>query len=214
MKAIELYKKLDTDFELDDCKDDWSHMDFNEYISDNFKKCYMGLLLDNTEEINSVYTAVFPSDLVLNKIIEFCESSKTEIFGYLIGNILKWNEKLYIEIEEPLFILGAIHSDAYSTAQIEGAAGHYQNKFQRLKKKRHDDDLRVLGWFHSHPGFGCFLSTTDLHTQEYFFPESYQTALVVDPINDDLQFFTMDESTEKKYKSISYAILTQNSDQS
>ena len=70
MKAIELYKKLDTDFELDHCKDDWAHMDFNEYISENFEKRYMGLLVDNTKEINSVYTAVFPSDLVLNEILE------------------------------------------------------------------------------------------------------------------------------------------------
>ena len=70
MNAKDLYKRVDTDFELDHCKDDWAHMDFNEYISDNFKKRYMGLLLDNTEEINSVYTAVFPSDLVINKIIE------------------------------------------------------------------------------------------------------------------------------------------------
>lgn len=70
MKAKALYKRLDTDFELDRCKDDWSHMDFNEYISVNFKKRYMGLLVDNTKEIDFVYTAVFPSDLVLNKIIE------------------------------------------------------------------------------------------------------------------------------------------------
>ncbi|MFX0001046.1 MAG: Nif3-like dinuclear metal center hexameric protein [Candidatus Hermodarchaeota archaeon] len=70
MKAKALYKRLDTDFELDQCKDDWSRMDFNEYISENFKKRYMGLLVDNTKEINYVYTAVFPSDLVLNKMIE------------------------------------------------------------------------------------------------------------------------------------------------
>lgn len=70
MKAKTLYRKLDKDFELDLCKDDWSHMDFNEYISDNFKKRYMGLLLDNSKEINSVYTTVFPSDHILNKIIE------------------------------------------------------------------------------------------------------------------------------------------------
>lgn len=70
MKAKDLYKRLDTDFELDLCKDDWSHMDFNDYISDNFKKRYMGLLLDNSKEINSVYTAVFPSDRIINKILE------------------------------------------------------------------------------------------------------------------------------------------------
>lgn len=70
MKAKKVYKKLDSDFELDLCKDDWSGMDFNEYVSDNFKARHMGILLDNSREIDYVYTAVFPSDLILNKIIE------------------------------------------------------------------------------------------------------------------------------------------------
>jgi putative NIF3 family GTP cyclohydrolase 1 type 2 len=69
MKANELYKKLDFDFELDKCQDDWKEMDYNEYISDNFKKRYMGVLLDNSRDIDSVYTAVFPSDNVLNYLI-------------------------------------------------------------------------------------------------------------------------------------------------
>jgi len=71
MDAKTLYKKLDEDFELDQCKDDWSRMDFNEYISENFEQRYMGILLDNSEEITSAYTAVFPSDHVLNKILKF-----------------------------------------------------------------------------------------------------------------------------------------------
>lgn len=157
---------------------------------------------------------VYMYEEVLKKIIELCKNSKTEIFGYLIGNILKWNEELYIEIEEPLFIMGAIHSDSYSTAQIEGAAGMYEHKFQRIKKKREDPSLKILGWFHSHPGFGCFLSKTDMESQKYFFPESYQVALVVDPINDDFQFFTTDGGCEKGYKSLNYAILTQTGNES
>ena len=75
MKAKKVYKKLDSDFELDLCKDDWSGMDFNEYISDNFQARHMGKLLDNSREIDYVYTAVFPSDLILNKIIESCKEN-------------------------------------------------------------------------------------------------------------------------------------------
>ena len=46
---------------------------------------------------------------------------------------------------------------------------------------------------------------------KYFFPESYQVALVVDPIREDLQFFTLEKNSEKGYKEISYAILNVNS---
>jgi len=133
---------------------------------------------------------------------------ENEIFGYLIGNILEWKGQIYVVIEEILFILGAVHSDKYSTSQIEGTAGKYEIRFQKLKKKRENDNLRIVGWWHSHPGFSCFLSHTDLKTQEYFFPESYQVALVVDPHKDELEFFTLDKNSKNGYKPISYAILT------
>lgn len=70
MEAQKLYQKMDKDFELEKLKDDWSQMDFNEYISDSFKKRYMGLALDNSKEVNKVYTAVFPDEEILSKILD------------------------------------------------------------------------------------------------------------------------------------------------
>ena len=150
---------------------------------------------------------VYIYDNTIRDIIALCKSIENEIFGYLIGNILKWKDNFYIVIEDLLFLLGAIHSEKYTTAQIEGTAGKYEKKFQRLKKARNNPSLRILGWWHSHPDFGCFLSTTDVKTQSYFFPESYQVALVIDPIRDELEFFTLDNSSEKGYKPLSYAVL-------
>ena len=73
LKAKELIKKLDEDFELNLCNDDWSRMDYNKYISKNFENCYMGILLDNTRKVKKLFTAVFPSDDVLNKLLELNE---------------------------------------------------------------------------------------------------------------------------------------------
>ncbi len=157
-------------------------------------------------EENYVFPVYINKD-VLEEIKKLCKRAKLEIFGYLIGNIYKWNEKRYIVIEDQLFIIGAIHSDKHSTSQIEGAAGKYEKKFQKLKRKKNNEELRIVGWWHSHPGFGCFLSRTDLHTQEFFFPESYQVALVVDPIKDELEFFTLDGKIDQRYKKLSYAII-------
>lgn len=70
MYSKELYRKLDRDFDLDKCKDNWSEMNFNEFISDNFKKRHMGILADNSEKIKFVFTSVFPSDYVLNNILK------------------------------------------------------------------------------------------------------------------------------------------------
>ncbi|KAJ2380366.1 multicatalytic endopeptidase, partial [Coemansia sp. RSA 2559] len=41
----------------------------------------------------------------------------------------------------------------------------------------------VVGWYHSHPGFGCWLSSVDINTQQAFERlNSRAVAVVVDPI--------------------------------
>jgi proteasome lid subunit RPN8/RPN11 len=42
-------------------------------------------------------------------------------------------------------------------------------------------DYVVVGWYHSHPGMGVFMSDVDLRTQRAGFPHPHQVALVVDP---------------------------------
>lgn len=41
----------------------------------------------------------------------------------------------------------------------------------------------VVGWYHSHPGFGCWLSSVDVNTQQSFEQlHERSVAVVVDPI--------------------------------
>jgi len=44
--------------------------EINEYLTDNFKQRSMGLVCDFAQEINHVYTAVFPSDKVMQEILD------------------------------------------------------------------------------------------------------------------------------------------------
>lgn len=43
-------------------------------------------------------------------------------------------------------------------------------------------DLVVVGWYHSHPGLGVFMSNTDQATQRAFFANSWNLAVVSDPV--------------------------------
>lgn len=73
MKAIELYAKLDKDFIKPALSDDWTEMNNEpviEFVSSNWKARMMGLLVDNdTDEVTKVFTAVFPSDKVINELL-------------------------------------------------------------------------------------------------------------------------------------------------
>lgn len=42
-------------------------------------------------------------------------------------------------------------------------------------------DQRIVGWYHSHPGFGIFLSEHDLFIHRNFFYDTSQIAYVIDP---------------------------------
>lgn len=74
MEAKVLYQRLDEEFELEQMIEDWSKMECNEYICENFKLRYMGLVLDNAQMITRVFTAVFPSDRVLQRILDMGET--------------------------------------------------------------------------------------------------------------------------------------------
>lgn len=71
MKAIQLYQYLEKDFIHPGMNDDWAHQmkSIEVFLSENFKKRSMGLVCDFTTEINKVYTAVFPSKEVMQKIL-------------------------------------------------------------------------------------------------------------------------------------------------
>jgi proteasome lid subunit RPN8/RPN11 len=45
-------------------------------------------------------------------------------------------------------------------------------------------DKRIVGWYHTHPDFGIFLSDRDCFIHEHFFSGPGQVAYVVDPVRD------------------------------
>jgi hypothetical protein len=50
-------------------------------------------------------------------------------------------------------------------------------------------DLAIVGWYHSHPGLGVFMSGTDRSTQNAFFNHPWNVAVVVDPIAHNTGWF-------------------------
>ena len=60
--------------------------------------------------------------------------------------------------------------------------------------------LAIVGWYHSHPGFGCFLSDYDIFIQENFFSAQGQHALVIDPIEGTYAFFTASAGLAKEVR--------------
>ena len=65
---------------------------------------------------------------------------------------------------------------------IESIDEGFQVKMVEMLKQTGRNEI-VVGWYHSHPGFGCWLSSTDINTQKTFEQQVPRTvAVVVDTI--------------------------------
>lgn len=81
MNAQNLYDKLEIDFIIRrGLTDDWKEIGTEKYLSPNFKKRSMGVVYDFSEDIKKVYTAVFPEDTVIKKILA---KKETDILLFL-----------------------------------------------------------------------------------------------------------------------------------
>jgi proteasome lid subunit RPN8/RPN11 len=58
-----------------------------------------------------------------------------------------------------------------------------------LRQTGFPDDLDELGLWHSHPGYGCFLSSTDAEYFRLCYPQSWKVSVVVDPLTLDRGVF-------------------------
>lgn len=116
---------------------------------------------------------------VLDKIHEHGrDNDKVEICGVLVGNV-------YTDAMGPyLYITNMIKGDAASShaAQVTFTAETWQH-IQDVMDRDHPGE-KIVGWYHTHPGFDIFLSGMDLFIQDNFFNLPWQVAFVYDPIGE------------------------------
>ena len=118
------------------------------------------------------------------------ENMKKEIGGFLLGKYYQEDQGAYIiSLEEYIDIEG----EGQSEFQIGFGADAWSKLEDSLEEFKHYD---LIGWFHTHPGHGVFLSRPDKNISNNFFNKPYQVAMEIDPLlrpenpNLDTSFFT------------------------
>jgi len=113
---------------------------------------------------------------VARKIRQHARTSmKAEVCGVLVGSADQ--ERTLIEACIPG--INAAQGGAHVTFTQDTWEHIYKIKDQQFP------DGKIVGWYHSHPGFGVFLSEHDLFIQENFFSSPHQVAWVYDPHTDE-----------------------------
>lgn len=121
---------------------------------------------------------------VLDDIHDHGKSSpEAEICGVLVGNVYRDNEGPYLYIDHSIRGDSAENRAAQVTFKAETWT-HIQNIMER-----DHPDAKIVGWYHTHPGFGIFLSGMDLFIQDNFFNLPWQVAFVYDPASEEEGLF-------------------------
>ena len=109
--------------------------------------------------------------------------SDVEVCGVLVGT-------LYRDAIGPWGFVAANIRGNYASgrnAQVTFTSQTWSDIHRQIEERY--PKQRILGWYHSHPGFGIFLSDMDVFIHENFFSAPWQIAFVDDPKGEDRGLF-------------------------
>ena len=97
-----------------------------------------------------------------------------EVMGLMVGEV---HDDFTISVVDVFSM-----PQAGTTISVESVDPVYQQQFMDMMKQTGRDEICV-GWYHSHPGWGCWLSHTDIETQKsQEMLNAKAVAVVVDPV--------------------------------
>lgn len=130
------------------------------------------------------------------KALEEYASSDTahELGTIILGNYSDALGKMNVVISE--FIYAKYTDASASTLTFTHETWDYVHK----EHEENHPNTKIVGWQHTHPGYGIFLSNYDMFIQENFFNMPFQVAYVIDPVQHIRGFFQWKSGKVEKLK--------------
>ena len=146
-------------------------------------------------EIESDDVKVYIKQDVYKALEKYASSDTSKELGtILIGDYCEQLGKTHVVISD---YIEAKYTDASaSTLTFTHDTWDYVHK-------QHDllyPNKKIIGWQHTHPNYGIFLSNYDLFIQDNFFNMPFQVAYVIDPIQNIRGFFQWKNGKTEKLK--------------
>jgi proteasome lid subunit RPN8/RPN11 len=112
-----------------------------------------------------------------------CEDLRNEVGGMMLGEIYEHAGRGAVRITAAVPARGAVN--ALASIQFTHDAW---SEMERLRRS-HSSGEKLVGWYHTHPGFTAFFSATDTFMHERFFTQPWHVALVLDPVQGEHRFY-------------------------
>jgi 26S proteasome regulatory subunit N11 len=129
---------------------------------------------DNTNLIDNSET-VYISSLALLKMLRHGRAGvPMEVMGLMLGEFV---DDFTVKVMD-VFAM----PQSGTGVSVEAVDPVFQTKMMDMLRQTGRPES-VVGWYHSHPGFGCWLSSVDINTQQSFEQLNPRAvAVVIDPI--------------------------------
>lgn len=118
---------------------------------------------------------VYISSLALLKMLKHGRAGvPMEVMGLMLGEFI---DDFTVKVVDVFSM-----PQSGNSVSVEAVDPVFQTKMLDMLKQTGRPEM-VVGWYHSHPGFGCWLSGTDINTQQSFEQLNPRAVgVVVDPI--------------------------------
>ncbi len=148
------------------------------------------LMVAHVGAVSSAEMPVFVDlDVMRDMVAHAYSNKKVELGGVMLGQSFTDDDG------KPFVVI----SDCLRAQHYQATRGSFKFTHQtwsaigrQLSRRR--PELRIVGWYHTHPGWTVFLSPMDLFICENFFSSPEDVALVIDPCNDTAGWFQWQKS--------------------
>jgi proteasome lid subunit RPN8/RPN11 len=133
---------------------------------------------------------------VMRDMEEHAQSDTTvELGGVLLGG------QHHDEEGRPFVIV----TDSLRAQHFEATKGSFKfthDTWSQISRERDEfpEDLQMVGWYHTHPDWGVFLSGMDMFICDNFFNKPLDVALVIDPCRGDRGMFQWTGDSRKRIR--------------
>ncbi|MCK4789596.1 MAG: Mov34/MPN/PAD-1 family protein [Desulfobacteraceae bacterium] len=122
----------------------------------------------------------FNKDAYADIVLHAKEFLEAEVCGVLVGDVCEDDKGLFVCVKASIRGKSAQQDRAHVTFTQETWNAIHKEKDRNYSKQQ------IVGWYHSHPGFGVEISDMDRFIHENFFSSETQIALVTDPLGGEV----------------------------
>jgi proteasome lid subunit RPN8/RPN11 len=127
---------------------------------------------------------IFMAESLLKEVVDWSFSDlHHELGGIFVGDLYAYRGVPWVQVT------GYVRATRYVNTSASFKFTHDSFSAITREKEQRFNDRPMVGWHHTHPGYGIFLSGMDMFIHRHFFNLPWMIAMVVDPKQKNFGFF-------------------------